>query len=163
MKTRLIFLLLTLVVSNGCSRVHTRAGAMLGLDTDVRITFDVAEAINPDEKHTPSPLYIRFYELSSDQRFSKADFLSLYQNDEQLLGDELLARRELAAIVPGGSREVRFVVSPDTRYVALFAEFYQYRNTRYKVIFPVTPHNIVRDTMRVQIQGANMQIKAGRR
>lgn len=136
---------------------------MLGLDTDVRITFDVGLEINPDEKHSPSPLYIRFYELGSDQRFSKADFLEIYQNDEQLLGDDLLVRRELSAFRPGGSREERFVVSPDTRYVALFAEFYQYRNTRYKVIFPVTPHNIIGDSVRVQIQGAKMQIKSGSR
>lgn len=161
MNIRIICLMLMVVASSGCSRLHTKTGSMFGLDTDVKITFDVADEINPDEKHTPSPLYIRFYELSADQRFSQADFLDLYQNDEQLLGDDLLARRELSALTPGGSREERFVVSPETRYVALFAEFYQYRNTRYKVIFPVTPHNIVRNSIRVQIQNTKMQIKSG--
>lgn len=163
MKIHIFCLILMLVICGGCSRLHTKTGSMLGLDTDVKIVFDVEKEINPDEKHTSSPLYIRFYELSADQRFSQADFLDLYQNDEQLLGDELLARRELSALKPGGSREERFVVSPDTRYVALFAEFYQYRNARYKVIFPVTPHNIVRNSIRVQIKDTKMQIKSGSR
>jgi type VI secretion system protein VasD len=58
--------------------------------------------------------------------------------------------------VPGDKRESNFVLTPGTKFVALYAEFLQYQNANYKVIFPVTPGNIVGNRIYVKITGNHM-------
>ena len=99
---------------------------MLGLNTNLKLEFKVADNINPDEKRTPSPVYLRFYVLKSDKQFNKTDFLELYERDTESLGDDLLSKQELKRIASGEAREEKFVLDKETRYVALFAEFFQY-------------------------------------
>ena len=55
--------------------------------------------------------------------------------------------------MPGDKRESNLVLNPATRFVALYAEFLQYQNANYKVIFPVTPGNIVGNRISVKITG----------
>lgn len=145
-----------------CTKVNSGMVGMFNFDTDLRVVFNVANDINPDENHTPSPLFIRLYELSSDKAFKQADFLSLYERDEALLGKDLLARQELARILPGTNREERFVVNSETRYVALFAEFFQFKNAKYSLVFPVTSHNVIENTVRIDITDNKIMLHSGR-
>lgn len=146
----------------GCTKVNSGVVGMFELDTDVRVEFVVGEDINPDEKHTPSPLYIRFYELSSDKAFMQADFLDLYERDETVLGKDLIAKQELNRLIPGKNRQESFVVDPETRYVALFAEFYQFKNAKYKLIVPVTSNNVLANSVRVEILDNQMMLRSAR-
>lgn len=147
-----------LLLLASCTKVNSGVGGMFNFETDLKLVFDVAEDINPDEQHAPSPLFLRFYELKSDQAFKQADFLSLYENDEALLGDDLLAKRELRRIAPGEARTERFVVDKETRYVALFAEFFQYKNSKFKTVFPVTSQNVIKNTVQIKITDNNLLV-----
>lgn len=151
-----------LILVVGCTKLNSGVVGMFELDTDVRITFLVDEDVNPDEKHTPSPLYVRFYELQSDKAFRQADFLDLYERDETLLGKDLIAKQELNRLVPGKNREERFVVDPETRFIGLFAEFYQFKNAKYKVIVPVTQKNVIANALRVEISDNQMVLRSTR-
>lgn len=137
-------------------------GSMLKLDTDVRIKFSVAEDINPDEKQTSSPLVVRFYELESNIAFRQADFIGLFEQDDSILGKDLISKRELVPILPGKSRTDRIVVNPKTRYVALFAEFYEYRNSKYKLVFPVTANNVVDNSVNIFIKDNQLVLRKAR-
>lgn len=159
MALALIAVLLTL---SGCTKVNSGMVGMLNLDTDLKVVLDVGVNINPDEKHSPSPLYIRFYELASDKVFTKLDFLELYENDTALLGKDLIAKQELDAVLPGSPREETFVLNPETRYVALFAEFYEYKDAQYKVVFPVTSSNVVKNKVRVEISDNKLLLRSTR-
>src|SRR5687768_16957842 len=108
--------------STSCTKVNSGVVGMFNLDTDLKLILIAGKDINPDEKRSPSPLYIRLYELTSEHAFNKADFMALYEKDEALLGKDMLAKRELNRLVPGESQQEAFVVDPKTRYVALFAE-----------------------------------------
>lgn len=152
--------LLAALVLAACSSMNTRVGSMLSMDTNLEVAFDVHEQINPDENHRSSPVYIRLYELKSPTAFERADFLELYENDAAVLGDDMVARQELSRIVPGESRTDKFVIDPNARYVGLVAEFYQYQNARYKVVFPVTQTNVVRDSVRVEISDNNLLLRS---
>lgn len=143
-----------------CSSMNTRVGSMLSMDTNLEVTFEVHEQINPDQNHRSSPVYIRLYELKSSTAFERADFLELYENDAAVLGGDMVARQELSRIVPGESRTDKFVIDPNARYVGLVAEFYQYQNARYKVVFPVTQTNVVRDSVRVEISDNNLLLRS---
>lgn len=135
---------------------------MFNLDTDLKLILIAGKDINPDEKRSPSPLYIRLYELTSEHAFNKADFMALYEKDEALLGKDMLAKRELNRLVPGESQQEAFVVDPKTRYVALFAEFYEFKNAKFKIIFPVTSKNVIKNTVRIEVTGNNMLLQSAR-
>lgn len=157
--------LLTIVLlstMSGCTRVNSGVVGMFNLDTDLKLVLDVGSDINPDEKHSPSPLYLRFYELSSDKVFERLDFLELYENDTSLLGKDLIAKQELEAVLPGVSRQELFVLNPETRYVAVFAEFYQYKNSQFKVVIPVTSKNVIENKLRIYITDNKLMLRSAR-
>lgn len=158
----LALMLFTVLALVGCTKVNSGVAGMFELDTDLKLVLDVADNINPDEKHSPSPVYIRFYELSSDKVFSKLDFIELYEDDRALLGKDLLSLQELEPLLPGSPREESFVLNPETRYVALFAEFYQYKDAKYKVIFPVTSNNVIKNKVHIDISDNKLLLRRAR-
>ena len=145
-----------------CTKVNSGVVGMFNLDTDLKLMLIAGKDINPDEKRSPSPLFIRLYELTSEHAFNKADFMALYEKDDALLGKDVLAKRELNRLVPGESQEEAFVLDPKTRYVALFAEFYEFKNAKYKIIFPVTSKNVVKNTVRIEVTGNSMLLQSAR-
>lgn len=155
-----VFALLIPLLS--CTKVNSGVVGMFNLDTDLKLILLAGKDINPDEKHSPSPLFIRLYELSSDQAFNRADFLELYEKDDALLGKDLIAKRELNRLVPGETQEDGFVLDANTRYVGLFAEFYEYKNSKYKLVFPVTPKNVVKNTVRIEVTSNQMLLQRAR-
>ncbi|MGB3610449.1 MAG: type VI secretion system lipoprotein TssJ [Cellvibrio sp.] len=152
--------ILTLVVLSiaACSPSKNRVGGMLNLDTDLKLTFEVDSDINPDENNRPSPVFVRFYQLKSPTAFNKADFIDLYERDEELLGADIVSRQTLKPIAPGEVRTERFVLEKGVNQIALYAEFFQYRGSNYKVIVPVTENNIIRNAVTVKISGTSISI-----
>ncbi|MCR6653206.1 MAG: type VI secretion system lipoprotein TssJ [Cellvibrionaceae bacterium] len=159
---RILALIALLAPVLSCTKVNSGVVGMFDLDTDLKLIFLAGKDINPDEKHSPSPLFIRLYELSSDQAFNRADFLELYEKDDALLGKDLIAKRELNRLVPGETQEDAFVLDAKTRYVGLFAEFYEYKNSKYKLVFPITSKNVVKNTIRVEVTGNQMLLQRAR-
>lgn len=141
---------------SACSTMNTKIGGFFNLDTDLVLKFKADKSINPDNNGSPSPLYIRMYELKSAKQFRNADFIDLYEHDKQVLGSAMLAKQRLKRIVPGEAREKDYVLNPKTHYVGLFAEFQDYRNSTYKVIIPVEPTNVVASSSVVNISGNTM-------
>lgn len=142
-----------------CS-VEPTVGKKLGLETDIKITLDADSDINPDEKNQPSPLAVRVYELKSDTLFGRADFIDLFDNDDQLLAADLIRKRELkeGLLIPGEKRVEEFVADRETRYIGLYAEFFQYQDSRYKVIFPVTANNIFRNKVNIIVSDNSIRL-----
>lgn len=142
----------------GCSSSKSKVGGVLNLDTDLQLTFVADETINPDENRRPSPVFVRLYELKSPTKFNKADFIDLYERDEELLGGDLLGRQVLKPITPDEKRSERLVLQSGTRYVAIYAEFSQYRGAAYKVTFPVTENNIIRNKALITVSGTSISL-----
>lgn len=149
-------LLAVLFVIAGCSSSKSKVGGMLNLDTDLRLTFVADETINPDDSKRPSPVFVRLYELKSPTKFNKADFIDLYERDEELLGGDMLGKQVLKPLAPGEERMEQLVLQGGTQYVAIYAEFSQYRGAIYKVIFPVTENNIFKNKALIEISGTKV-------
>lgn len=145
----LIFTVFT--ITTACTSVNHKVGAALNLDTDLKLELNAASNINPDEKEKPSPVFIRLYELKSTAAFDKADFIDLYESDEEILADALVAKQELKRLTPGTQRVDQLVLNKDTEFVALFAEFYRYKDAKAKVVFPVTASNVVRNSIKIEV------------
>ena len=159
---RLSALLLYVAVAltmSACSTVNSKVGGYFNLDTDLDLTFKVDADINPDDSNTPSPLFIRMYELKSKKMFSKTDFIDLYERDKKMLGADMIAKQKLRRIKPGEDREEHFVLDKKTRFIGLYAEFLQYRNSSFKLIIPVVPHDVVGTSAVIHISGNMLKLE----
>src|SRR6187551_538725 len=79
----------------GCSSSKSRVGGVLNLDTDLKLTFEVASDINPDDSSRPSPVFVRFYQLKSATAFDKADFIDVYERDTEIFGGDIVNKQVL--------------------------------------------------------------------
>ncbi|OZY87498.1 type VI secretion system-associated lipoprotein [Cellvibrio mixtus] len=147
----LIALLGMSVFIAGCSSSKSRVGGVLNLDTDLKLMFETASDINPDENSRPSPVFVRFYQLKSATAFDKADFIDIYERDAEIFGGDIVSKQVLKPLLPGVGRTERFVLEPGTKIIALYAEFSQYPGSTYKVTFPVTENNIIKNKVTVKI------------
>lgn len=148
--------LLTFLFIAGCSSSKSRVGGVLNLDTDLKLTFIAETTINPDDNKMPSPVFVRFYELKSPLVFHKADFIDIYERDQEVLGGDLISKQTLKPLKPGETRTERFVLQSGTRYIALYAEFSQYPGSVFKAIFPVTENNVVKNKATVKLSGTRI-------
>lgn len=156
LKTLLVALCAFTLMS--CSSSKSRVGGMLNLDTDLKLTFKVASDINPDDNNRPSPIFVRFYQLKSTTAFDKADFIDIYERDKEIFGGDIVSKQTLKPLVPGETRTERLVLEPGARAVAIYAEFSQYPGSTYKVTFPVTENNVIRNAETVQIAGRTLSL-----
>lgn len=148
-------LLLTFIFSQltACQSMNAAVGGYLGLDTDLQIDFVVDADINPDELGKPSPLFIRMYELKTSKMMNKADFIGIYERDKEVLGADMVNVHKLKRFKPGESRTEHFVLDKGTNYVALYAEFLEFKGARYKLIIPVVASNVVRNSVQIRVSG----------
>lgn len=136
-----------------CQSMNAAVGGYLGLDTDLEIVFKVDADINPDELDKASPLFIRMYELKSKKMIKKADFIEIYERDKEVLGADMLATHKLKRFKPGENRTEHFVLDEKTHYVALYAEFLEFKESKYKLVIPVVANNVVRNTVIIRVSG----------
>ncbi len=143
---------------SGCSSSKSRVGGVLNLDTDLKLTFEVASDINPDDSSRPSPVFVRFYQLKSSTAFDKADFLDIYERDTEIFGGDIVNKQVLKPLLPGVARTESFVLEPGAKMIAVYAEFSQYPGSTYKVIFPVTENNVIKNKATIKISGRTISL-----
>lgn len=148
-----IVIALIMVSVAGCSSLNSAVGGMFGADTDLTLSFKVESDINPDENKTPSPLFVRMYELKSTKLFKKANFIDIYEQDKERLGADFISVQKLKRLKPGENRENSFVLNEKTRFVGLYAEFLNYKSAKYKIIIPVVQHDVIGTTININVSG----------
>lgn len=151
-------LCVSLVALVACSSNESKVGGMLNLKTDITLKIDADPELNPDHQGESAPVFLRLYELKSDEAFASADFIELYERDKETLGDSFVQRRKLSRIAPGEKREHEMVLDSNTRYIGVLGEFFQYGDAAYKVVVPVTAKNVFRDSIRLRISGNQISV-----
>ena len=141
---------------SACSSLNSAVGGLFGADTDLTLTFNVESDINPDENKVPSPLFIRMYQLKSTKLFEKANFIDLYENSKEVLGADFVDMQKLKRLKPGENRENNFVLDEKTRFVGLYAEFLNYKNSRYKLVIPVVQHDVIGTSVNIKVSGTKL-------
>ena len=136
-----------------CQSLNSAVGTYFDMDTDLQIDFIVDADINPDELGKASPLFIRMYELKNTKMMKKADFIDIYERDKEALGADMVTVHKLRRFKPGESRTEHFVLDKKTDYVAFYAEFLAFKESKYKLIVPVVANNVVRTTAVVRVAG----------
>lgn len=151
--TRAIILMFALFSLSSCSAINSSVGGFFNMDTDLEIRFKVDSDINPDDEKKPSPLFLRMYELTSTKMFKKANFIDIYEKDEEVLGADMISKQILKRIKPGENRVENYVLDKKTRYIGIYAEFLQFKKSGYKLIIPVVPTNVIGTSEDILIAG----------
>lgn len=152
-------LLICIGLQGGCQSNKSMVGGLLNLDTDLKLNFVVDADINPDEQGQASPLFVRLYELKSTKMITKADFIDLFEQDKTLLGADLVGDvHRLKRFKPGEDRTEQFVLDKQTQYVALYAEFFDFKDSNFKLVVPVVTNNVFRNSAVIGISGNSIML-----
>lgn len=102
-------------------------------------TVQAAANVNPSVSKRPSPLLVRIYELKSGTAFGSADFVSLYQGDQAVLGSEMVSRDEFV-LNPGDSRKFQKLAAPETHFIGVFAAYRDLDRAKWRSLVAVQPN-----------------------
>jgi type VI secretion system protein VasD len=97
---------------------------------------------NPDPSGRPSPVVVRVYQLRADAAFSKADFFSLYDDEQKVLGQELISRDEFR-LSPSEQRTIDVAVADATRFVGAIAAYRDIRNAEWRGVLAAPKGGLV--------------------
>jgi type VI secretion system protein VasD len=101
------------------------------------MTLAASADTNPDATGRPSPVVVRVYQLRTDGAFAGADFFALFDDDQKVLGPELISRDEFV-LAPTERRTMDVTLSGETRYVGAVAAFRDIRNAQWRVLVPAS-------------------------
>lgn len=104
--------------------------------TVLAATVTASAMVNPDSRKRPSPVVLRVYELKSSAVFESADFVSLFEKDQAVLGAEMLSREELV-LRPGESKPITKTLTPGTKFIGVTAAFRDLERARWQAVVPV--------------------------
>jgi type VI secretion system protein VasD len=124
--------------------------------TSVILEIETAGDINPNPMGRPSPLVLRIYQLKSPAGFEKADFMSLYEKEEAVLGRDLIKKEEIMLKVQE-MQTIPIEVENDTGALGLMAVFRNYEQSQWKAAAAIIRHQPNR--MSVHISGNTLTVK----
>ena len=102
------------------------------------MTITAGADTNPDATGRPSPVVVRVYQLKTDASFNGAEFFALFDDDQKVLGAELISRDEFV-LTPAERRTIDVIVSDQTRFVGAIAAYRDIRNSQWRALATAAP------------------------
>ncbi len=124
--------------------------------TRVALEIEADNTMNPTVGGRPSPVELRIYQLKSAAAFNDADFFSLYENAESVLGRDLVDE-EKVVLKPLDTLQRKFEMPKDANTIGIFAAFRDYERARWKVDAVVRPRRST--VIRIQVSGTTLEIQ----
>lgn len=113
--------------------------------------------LNPDARMRPSPVVVRVYELKSAAQFNSADFLSLYDKDQSVLGGDVVTREEFV-LRPGEKKAINKLLPAETKFIGVVAAFRELDSARWRGLVPIAPNKD--NTMTISLDSVSIQATA---
>ena len=129
----LICMLLTTLVA-GCSTTRKTLGLVNNIDISIRATKDV----NPDAQGNPSPIVVRFYELTATENFRRADFATLFNDEQATIGEDIVRRDEFE-LKPEQNRNIVRKAKRGTKYIGVVAAYHNVANIKWRAVISLNP------------------------
>jgi type VI secretion system protein VasD len=124
--------------------------------TRVVLEFEAGGDINPNAEGRASPLVLRVYQMKSYSVFKNADFFSLYDKDDQVLGRELVHKQEIL-LKPNEKRTVFFEAAAETQAVGIAGFFINYEGAQWKSAVSVQPNKTA--VIHINVSGAGLLVR----
>jgi type VI secretion system protein VasD len=124
----------------------------------LRGSIKVDPSANPDLRGRPSPIVLRVYELRALAAFNRADFFSLFEKEQEALGNDLVGREEYQ-LTPAENRPYQRQLQPDTKFLGVVAAFRDLEKARWRHAMPVPSKRRVTVTIGIQAQAVTLAVK----
>ena len=146
----LIFFLLTSLVSLvSCTSTEVIREVMdpknfLSTKTKLDLTVNTSSDLNPDQSGRPSPVVVRLYSLVSPTLFENADFVSLYQNDQAVLGADFL-RKEEKDFQPSEKFSAQLDFNEKANFIGIMVAYQDIEQANWRLTLPLErgKHNYI--------------------
>lgn len=103
-----------------------------------RLVVSADANINPDMRGTPTPVVVRIYELKNESAFESADFFSLYEKEQAVLGGDLIQRDEVV-LRPNDKHIITRRANNDARVIGVIAAFRNLERSTWKAVVRLPP------------------------
>jgi len=138
-----------LVVAGSLAACSKAVAPPKPVPTVIAPTLTASERVNVDARSRSTPVVVRLYQLKSTAAFDAADFFSLFERDQQVLGDTLVAREEWV-LQPGqvlklDPREVEGV-----KELAVFAAFRDIDRAAWRATVPIVNNRTNEIAVRIE-------------
>ncbi|AJX35266.1 type VI secretion system lipoprotein TssJ [Burkholderia oklahomensis] len=100
------------------------------------ISLDVAPDVNPDINRKPSPIVLKVFQLKTASAFESADFFSLQDKPESVLGPDLLGVDRII-LRPGDARTLHYRGNVDASALGIVAEYRVLEKNRWRLTVPL--------------------------
>ena len=107
--------------------------------TVVRLELAATTDANADTRGRATPVVVRYYLLQTTAAFDSADFFSLFERDEALLGAAKIVREEIT-LKPGQSQNAELKPQGEGKFLAVFVAYRDVNKMRWRATAAV-PQN----------------------
>lgn len=121
---------LTLLALGGCARDKAPD------PSPVELVLTASPEANPDRNDRPSPVLVRVYELRSSGAFETADFFAVLEQDQAVLGGELINRWEFQ-LDPGETTTLDASFQAGSGFIGVFAAYRQIDQAQWRAVAPI--------------------------
>lgn len=109
---------------------------LLSTKTKLDLKIFSSHDLNPDKSGRPSPVVVRLYSLVSPANFENADFVSLYQNEQEILGSDFL-RREEKNFQPDEKFEAQLEFNERAGFIGIMAAYQDIEQAKWRLVLPL--------------------------
>lgn len=100
----------------------------------VSLNLVASNSVNPDLEGRPSPVVVQIYRIRAADAFNNARFFELYDDAEQVLGQDLVGVTEIE-MSPDSNRTLSVEgMTADTRYIGVLAAYRDIDEARWRSI-----------------------------
>lgn len=124
--------------------------------TALSAVLSAQASVNPDVRGRPSPVSVRVYTLKRRTAFESADFFALFERDAATLGGDLVDKEEFQ-LMPGDTRQIDKVLTPDITFIGVFAAFRDLERAQWRSAMAVIPRQ--KNVLRIELQQSSVSIE----
>jgi type VI secretion system protein VasD len=158
---RVGFACLAPIVVSGCLASVVEGLASVTLDqimkpspTEMEVQLSATNDVNPDPDGKASPIVVRVYELKTLAAFDNQGFFDLYDNDTDLLGDDLQVRDEFD-LSPEETISFERELKEGSRFIAVIAAYQDLDNATWRASAELPPN----ETTKLFIEVGRLEVK----
>ena len=124
--------------------------------TQVNIEIKTAADINQDLSGRPSPLALRIFQLKTGSPFNNSDFISLYEKDTSILGNDLLKKDEIV-LQANEKHAMSLAIEKDVSVIGVMALFRDYEQAKWRASVTITPQKT--NQININISGTSLTVQ----
>jgi type VI secretion system protein VasD len=138
------------------------AGTLLGCASaepepaKVELIVTAAEDLNPGADGEPLPVIVRLYRMSASQRFERAGYDQIYNDDTKTMAGDLVGVVEFL-FFPGQSETIERVFLPNERFLGVLVAFRDPASAKWRAITAIPPNRESRFVLHIDRRGATLR------